>query len=147
MLAEHFGTLDALAAASADEIAQTEGIGPKIAESVAAYFADENKRAIIEKLQAAGVNTEQKREKRVEGPLSGQTYVFTGTLAAMRRGEAEKLVASLGATAASSVTRKLTYLVAGADPGSKLAKAEGYGVTVLNEEEFLGMMREHGVEA
>ncbi len=146
MLAEHFGDLDALAAASADDIAQVEGIGPKIADSVAAYFADENKRAIIEKLRAAGVNFEQKRVKRVEGPLTGQTFVFTGTLAAMPRGKAEALVKSLGADATGSVTRKVTYVVAGADPGGKLAKAEGYGITVLDENEFLVQMREHGVE-
>ena len=84
--------------------------------------------------------------KRAEGPLTGQTFVFTGTLAAMSRGKAEVLVTSMGADAMSSVTRKVTYLVAGADPGSKLAKAEGYGIPILDELAFLGMMREHGVE-
>jgi DNA ligase (NAD+) len=146
MLADHFGTLDALMAAPAEEIATVEGIGPKIADSVAAYFADPGKRVIIEKLREAGLNMEQKRVKRVEGPLTGQTFVFTGTLSSMPRGKAEGLVASLGASAVSSVTRKVTYLVAGADPGSKLAKAEGYGITVLDEDGFLVMVREHGVE-
>ena len=146
LLANHFGTLDALAAASAEEIAQVDGVGPKIAESVHAYFADPQKQAIIAKLKRAGVNMEQKRRKRVEGPLTGQSFVFTGTLAAMPRGKAEALVASLGGEASGSVTRKTSYVVAGADPGSKLAKAQGYGIQVLDEEEFLRLVREHGAE-
>jgi DNA ligase (NAD+) len=113
---------------------------------VHAYFQDQQKRAIIEKLRRAGVNFEQKRAKRVEGPLTGQAFVFTGTLVAMPRGKAEALVARLGAEAASSVTRKVTYVVAGADPGSKLQKAEGYGIRVLSEEEFLALVREAGAE-
>ena len=145
-LAEHFGTLDALAGASAEDISTVEGIGPKIAESVHAYFRDEGKREIIEKLRRAGVNFEHRRAAPKEGPLKGQTFVFTGTLAAMPRGRAERIVSDLGAEAASSVTRKVTYVVAGADPGSKLQKAQGYGIAVLTEEEFLAILREHGVE-
>jgi DNA ligase (NAD+) len=90
------------------------------------------------------VNTEQRRASRAEGPLTGQTFVFTGTLASMPRGKAEALVTSMGAEAASSVTRKVTYVVAGADPGSKLQKAQGYGITVLSEDEFLALVQEHG---
>lgn len=146
LLANHFGTLDALATAEQEEIGQVEGIGPKIAESVHAYFRDAGKAAIIEKLRAAGVNMEQRRAKRVEGPLTGQTFVFTGTLASMPRSKAEAVVRGLGADAADSVTRKVTYVVAGADPGSKLAKAEGYGIAVLDEDGFLAMVREHGVD-
>jgi DNA ligase (NAD+) len=146
LLADHFGSLPAIVAAGPGEISEVEGIGPKIAESVAAYFRDEAKLAIVEKLRAAGVNMEQRRVKRVEGPLTGQAFVFTGTLAAMPRSKAEAIVAGLGATAVSSVTRKVTYLVAGADPGSKLAKAEGYGIEVLDEDGFLRMVRGLGVE-
>ena len=146
LLANHFGTLDALAAASAEEIAQVDGVGPKIAESVHAYFADPQKQAIIAKLKRAGVNMEQKRRKRVEGPLTGQSFVFTGTLAAMPRSKAEALVASLGGDPSGSVTRKTSYVVAGADPGSKLAKAQGYGIPVLDEEVFLRLVRKAGAE-
>lgn len=146
VLADHFGSLDAIAAAAVEEIEAVEGIGAKIAESVHAYFRDPKKRAIIEKLRKAGVNFEQQRVARVEGPLTGRTFVFTGTLAAMPRGRAEALVKSLGADAAGSVTRKVTYVVAGADPGSKLQKAEGYGITVLSEDEFLSLVREHGAD-
>jgi DNA ligase (NAD+) len=146
ILASHFGSLDALMEASAEEIQAAEGIGPKIAESVHAYFHDEGKRAIIEKLRRAGVNMEQKRVKRAEGPLSAQTFVFTGTLGSMPRSRAEKLVSDLGAEAASSVTRKVSYVVAGAGPGSKLEKAQAYGIPVLDEDQFLAILREHGVE-
>jgi DNA ligase (NAD+) len=147
LLADHFEMLDAIAAASTEEIAEMEGIGPKIAESVHAYFADKQKRAIIEKLRKAGVNMTERRRRRVEGPLTGQTFVFTGTLAAMPRGKGEALVASLGAVATGSVTRKVTYVVAGADPGSKLQKAQSYGIEVLDEDAFLKLVRKHGAEA
>lgn len=146
LLANHFGTLDAIANASSEEIEAAEGIGKKIAESVQAYFRDPQKKGIIEKLRLAGVNFEQRRAKRAEGPLTGQTFVFTGTLTAMPRGKAEALVAGMGAEAVSSVTRKVTYVVAGADPGSKLQKAQGYGIAVLSEDEFLALVREHGAD-
>jgi DNA ligase (NAD+) len=146
LLANHFHELERIAKAEEGEIAEVEGIGPKIAASVYAYFHDAQKATIIEKLVDAGVNTEQRRPKRIEGPLSGQTFVFTGTLGVMPRGKAEALVKGLGAEATGSVTRKVTYVVAGADPGSKLGKAEGYGITVLDEDGFVAMMREHGVE-
>ncbi len=145
-LADHFGTLDALAGASAEDISAVEGIGPKIAESAHAYFRDEGKRKIIEKLRRTGVNFQQRRAAPKEGPLRGQTFVFTGTLAAMPRSHAERLVGDMGGEAASSVTRKVTYVVAGADPGSKLQKAQSYGIPVLTEDEFLSMVRERGAK-
>ena len=145
-IANHFHTLDAIAAATEEEIARVEGIGPKIAASVYAYLHDKQKAKIVAKLKKAGVNMEQRRPKRIEGPLNGEIYVFTGTLAAMTRGDAERLVASLGGEAASSVTRKVTYVVAGADPGSKLAKAQGYGINVLTEDEFVAKVRKLGAE-
>ena len=106
LLAAHFHNLDALMEASEEDIQNVEGIGPKIADSIHAYFQDEQKRAIIEKLRNAGVNFEYKRPKRIEGPLTGQSFVFTGTLASMPRGKAESLVASLGGEAGSSVTKQ-----------------------------------------
>lgn len=144
LLAAHFGSLDALAQASEEEIQRVEGVGPKIAESVYAYFRDPKKMQIIEKLRRAGVRMEEEARAPAEGPLAGMTFVFTGTLAAMPRSRAEALVASLGAEAASSVTRKTTYLVAGADPGSKLQKAQAYGIPVLDEEGFFRLLRERG---
>jgi DNA ligase (NAD+) len=146
-LASHFHTLDAIMAASVEDIVAVEGIGAKIAESVHAYFQDSQKRAIVEKLREAGVSFEHKVAPRKEGPLSGQTFVFTGTLAAMPRGRAEAAVRELGGDAVSSVTRKVTYVVAGADPGSKRQKAESYGIEVLDEDAFLNLLRENGAEA
>jgi DNA ligase (NAD+) len=146
VLADQFGTLDAIASASVEEVEAVEGIGKKIAESVIAYFRDPQKQAIIEKLRSASVNFEQRRARRVEGPLTGLTFVFTGTLSSMPRGKAEALAASMGAEAVSSVTRKVTYVVAGADPGSKLQKAQSYGITVLSEDEFLALVRGHGAD-
>ena len=140
-LADHFHSLDTIADAAETEISEVEGIGPKIAASVHAYFRDPAKRAIIDKLRQAGVNFEQKRSAPKEGSLRGQIFVFTGTLAAMPRGRAERLVGELGAEATSSVTRNVTYLVAGADPGSKLQKAEGYGIAVLDEAALLRLLK------
>jgi len=145
-LADHFHTLDALAAASVEEISAVDGVGGKIAESVHAYFRDKSKRKIIEKLRHSGVNFEQRRAAPREGPLKGHVFVFTGTLPSMPRSHAERLVSDLGAEAVSSVTRKITHVVAGADPGSKLQKAQSYGIPVLTEEEFLEMVRKHGAD-
>jgi DNA ligase (NAD+) len=147
VLADHFGTLYAIAGASLDQLEAVEAIGPKIAESVHQYLRDPQKLRIIEKLQRASVRMDQQRAAPKEGPLQGQTFVFTGTLASMPRGRAERIVSELGAEAASSVTRKTTYLVAGADPGSKLQQAQAYGATILDEEAFLGLLRQHGLEA
>jgi len=146
LLASHFGSLDALAQASLEEIQSVEGIGPKIAESVYNYFRDPQKVRVIEKLRRAGVQMEQEARRPAEGPLAGMTFVFTGTLAAMPRSRAEALVTALGAQAGSSVTRKTTYVVAGTDPGSKLQKAQDYGIPVLDEASFLRLLREHGVQ-
>ena len=144
-IAAHFGSLDAIAKASEEELLEVEAVGPKIAESVHAYFRDPRKKKIIEKLRKAGVNMEHERQAPKEGPLVGETFVFTGTLASMTRSEAESLVEGLGASAASNVTKKTTCVVAGADPGSKLAKAEKQGTTVLDEDGFLSLLKEHGV--
>jgi DNA ligase (NAD+) len=145
VLANHFGHLDAIAAASASEIEAVEGIGPKIAESVVSYFAEPAKQEIIEKLRRGGVNLEQALAPPREGPLKGQTFVITGTLASMPRSRAEALLGELGAETVSSVTRKVTAVIAGADPGSKLQKAEGYGIAVLDEAAFMSLLRTHGV--
>jgi DNA ligase (NAD+) len=144
-LAAHFGSLDAIAAASLEELEEIEAVGPKIAESVHAYFREPRKKKIISKLRKAGVKMEQAPQAPKEGPLVGQMFVFTGTLASMPRSRAERLVEELGGDASGSVTKKTTYVVAGADPGSKLAKAEKAGTTVLDEKQFLRLLKEHGV--
>lgn len=146
ILAKEFKSVDALTAASLEELSEVTGIGPKIAQSVHVYFREPRNLRVIDKLRKAGVRMTEKKVERKEGPLTGQTFVLTGTLASMPRSKAEAVLQDLGADTGSNVTRKTTYLVAGFDPGSKLEKAQEYGTAVLDEEEFLGLLHEHGVE-
>ena len=143
-LANQLGSLNALASASLEELQAVAAIGPKIAESVHEYFRDERNRRVIEKLRRAGIRMEQERVERKAGPLTGQSFVITGTLASVPRSRAEGLLRELGADVGTSVTRKTTYLVAGEQPGSKLQKAQGYGTKLMDEETFLRLLREHG---
>lgn len=145
LLAAHFGSLDALLAASEEEIAAISGVGPVIAASVRAYTADEHNRRMIEKLRAAGVRMTADGQAAREGPLVGTQFVLTGTLSSFTRNEAENRLKALGAAVGSSVTKKTTHLVAGDNPGSKLAKAQQLGITVLDEAGFLALLREHGM--
>jgi DNA ligase (NAD+) len=144
VLAGHSPGLDALAAASVEELQSIPAIGPKIAESVSAYFQTEANRQMVEKLRRAGVRLEAEGKPPAEGPLQGLQFVITGTLASFGRSEAEERVRRLGGSAGSSVTKKTDYLVVGADPGSKLDKARQYGTKTLSEEEFRGLLRRHG---
>ena len=111
-------------------------MGPKIADSILAFFRQKENRGIIEKLREAGVRLEEAAPKLRELPLAGQEFVLTGMLEAFTRHEAEERIKKLGGSVGSAVTRKTTYLVMGADPGSKLAKAQALGTKLLNEEEF-----------
>jgi len=146
LLAGHFGSLDALARASLEELEAIPTIGPTVAASVYDYFRDEANLKLIEKLKGAGVRTKAEAPAAREGALSGQTFVITGTLAAFSRNEAEARIKALGGAAGSSVTKKTAYLVVGENPGSKLQKAQQYGVKTLSEEEFLDLLRRHGAE-
>ena len=141
LLAARFRTLETLAQASAEEIAAVPGIGPTIAESVAAFFATDESQALVRKLRQVGVEPAPP-EAAVAGPLAGKSVVFTGTLAAMSRRDAAARVAALGGTAAEAVTKNTDYLVAGDEPGSKLARAKKAGVRVLDEAEFLRLLEE-----
>ena len=141
LLAARFRTLEALAEASTEEIAAVPGIGPTIAESVAAFFAKDESKTLVRKLRQVGVEPAPP-EAAVAGPLAGKSVVFTGTLAAMSRRDAAARVAALGGTAAEAVTKNTDYLVAGDEPGSKLARAKKAGVRVLDEAEFLRLLEE-----
>jgi DNA ligase (NAD+) len=146
LLANHFGSIDALMDASTEEIEAVGGIGPKIAESVREFFSLEENRQVVEKLRAAGVNLRETSGGAREGRLSGLTFVITGRLDAFSRDAGEALVKRHGGAIGSSVTKKTDYLVVGDEPGSKLAKAEKLGTTVINEPAFLQLLRERGVE-
>jgi DNA ligase (NAD+) len=134
VLMDHFGSLDALAAATAEEMEQIPGIGPKLADSVVEWFARETNRRVVEKLKAAGVRTEAKKVEAV-GPqlLMDLTFVITGTLPTMSREQAKAFIEARGGRVTGSVSGKTDYLLAGERAGSKLAKAEKLGVSVIDE--------------
>jgi DNA ligase (NAD+) len=145
LLASHFGSIDALAQASIEELAAIPTVGPAIAESAHQYFRDPSNLRVIEKLRRAGVRmAEERAPAPPEGPLAGLAFVITGTLASMPRSRAEELIGQLGGSAGDSVTKKTDYLVVGESPGSKLQKAQQYGTKLLSEQELLDLLRQHG---
>jgi DNA ligase (NAD+) len=138
VLARAFGSIDALMDASAEQIDEVEEIGPEIARSVHEWFHDPHNRALIEKLRGHGVRVrDEARAPSGEQPLAGSTIVITGGLEAMSREEATAAAQAAGARVSSSVSKKTSFVVAGASPGTKLAKAEQAGVEIVDEEEFL----------
>ena len=149
LLAEHFHSMDKLGAAAEEDLLSLPTIGPKIAESIVAFFRQEGNRNIIEKLRKAGVRlAEEEPEEGESGdsPLAGLEFVLTGKLDSFTRPEAEAKIKALGGRAGSDVTRRTSYVVVGADPGSKLAKAQKLGIPTLSEADFLKMLPEgaHG---
>ncbi len=139
VLAERFGSLDKLAEASEEELAETPEVGPKIAASIAAFFRQEQTKKLLEKLRRAGVQPEAPAARTAAGgPFAGKTVVFTGALS-MPRAEAEQIVKAQGGRAASSVSKRTDYVVVGENPGSKYERARELGVAVLTEEEFRRM--------
>ncbi len=138
VLADAFGSIEAIAAATADEIDDVPEIGPEIARSVAAWFGDERNRELIDRLRAAGVRMADDRVARpTDGALRGSTIVLTGGLSSVSRDEATDLAKQAGARVASSVSKKTDFVVAGENPGSKYDKAIELGVEVVDENEFL----------
>ena len=134
-LAEHFGSLDAIMKANAEELEEVNEVGPRIAESIAEFFSDEHNRQLVNDLRKAGLTlTGQKKEKGTK--LAGKTFVLTGTLARYSRDEAKKVIEDAGGRVSGSVSKKTDYVIAGDDAGSKLDKARELGVTVIGEEEM-----------
>ena len=140
IIAKEFNSLDALANASRERLMSIPTVGPKIADSIIAFFRQEENRNIIERLRKAGVRLEEEMAKSEELPLAGMEFVITGSLETFPRQEAEARVKALGGTAKDNVTKKTTYLVVGADPGSKLDRAQALGTKQLNEKEFLKLI-------
>jgi DNA ligase (NAD+) len=134
-------SLDALLAAGEEELAAAEGVGPTIAASIVEYLASAANRETLERLRAAGVTVEGEAPARIEGgPLEGRTVVVTGGLDAFSRDEAKRAIVAAGGKATGSVSRTTSFVVAGRDPGGKLAKAEGLGVPVIDEATFLAVL-------
>jgi len=142
MLADHFGSLDALMAATAEELVGLPDVGGIVAESIAGFFADPLVRASIERMRAAGVKAEADKpaEVRTDSVFSGKTVVLTGTLSTMTRDEAARKLEALGAKVAGSVSKKTDYLIAGESAGSKLAKARELGVAIITDEAELARL-------
>ncbi len=139
-LARHFDDLDALMAAGEEALLEVRDVGPIVAAHVASFFAQAHNREVIESVLKAGlVWPAAVRSKNDELPLSGKTFVLTGSLSSLTRDEAKARIEALGGKVTSSVSGKTDYLVAGDSPGSKLDKARKLGVTVLEEDEFLGV--------
>jgi DNA ligase (NAD+) len=138
-LASHFSRLDKLFDLSEEELMEVEGIGPEVAASVHRFFGDKKNRESIDRLKKAGVKVIETKAKE-KGKLAGKTFVFTGTLKNFIRDEARTLVESMGATTASTVSKKVDFVVVGEDPGSKFDKAKELGIKTLTEEEFKKMI-------
>jgi DNA ligase (NAD+) len=133
-LADHFGTLDALMAADEAALQEVADVGPIVAESIRKFFAERHNVQAVEALRRAGVSwSEAATSRRARGPLTGKSFVLTGTLSGMTREEATAQIEARGGKVTGSVSGKTDYVVAGADPGSKLAKAERLGLTILDE--------------
>jgi DNA ligase (NAD+) len=140
-LAEHFPDIAQLRSAGEEEIQQVPDVGPVVAKQVAAYFKDADNAAVVDRLLAAGVGWPKPAAASSKGAQSGKTFVLTGTLESMTRDAAAEAIVQRGGKVAGSVSKKTDYVVAGAEAGSKLKKAEELGIPVLNEAAFLKLLK------
>lgn len=140
-LAETFGSLDAIAQADVETLMTAPEVGPKVARSIYDFFREPRNKELVERLRQEGLQFEYKPVERRGGPLEGLTFVLTGTLPNLSRAEARKLIEDAGGKVTDSVSRKTNYVVAGADPGSKLDRARELGIPVIDEAKLLEMIR------
>jgi len=144
VLCEHFVTLDDLMKVSQDELFSIKEIGPEVASSITAFFANKKNLQVIEEMRQAGLSMSNPYyTKKSFQPLAGASFVFTGTLEHWTRDEAKRLVESLGGRATTSVSKKTSYLVAGPGAGSKLQKAEDLNLSIMNEQKFIQFIEKH----
>ncbi len=140
-LARHFGTLDAIMAASVDELLLVQDVGPVVAQSIHTFFAQAHNREVVEQLRACGVHWDESTPGQAgPKPLAGKTFVITGTLPTLSRDEAKDMLEAAGAKVAGSVSKKTSYVLAGTEAGSKLDKAQELGVPVIDEAQMLHML-------
>lgn len=142
VLAQHFGSMDAIISADYEAMVALPDIGTKIAESVIAYFADEDHLRMVKRLEMYGLKLTEEKTEQTADTLLGLTFVLTGTLETLTRSEAGAMIEAVGGKVTSSVSKKTNYVVAGREAGSKLTKAESLGIPVLNETEFLALFAE-----
>ncbi len=140
ILADHFGTLDAIMSASLEELTAIENVGGIMAQSVVNFFSLEQTKSEIEELRAAGINMNSLREK-ADDRFAGKTFVLTGTLPTYSRNEASEIIEKFGGKTSSSVSKKTDYVLAGEEAGSKLTKAQSLGIKIINEDEFNEMIK------
>lgn len=146
LVAQHFGHIDNIMAASEEEIVNIPGIGPISGQSIYRWFQDDENRKLIERLKQAGLNMEEV-QKTSEGPLAGQTFLLTGRLASMARPAAEDAIKKLGGEIATGVSKNLSHLIVGEDAGSKLTKAQKAGVPIHDEQWLLDLLQEHAEQS
>lgn len=139
-LAQEFKNIEKISQLSLEELENIDDVGPQVAASIVNYFKDEKSKKLIANLFKNGVQIEKVKEAVLGGKLSGKTFVLTGTLSAMGRDEAKEKIRALGGDISESVSKKTSYIVVGAEPGSKAAKAEQLGVQILGEKAFLGLL-------
>lgn len=140
LLASELGSIDRIASASLDELSRIDGIGQVVGEAIRDFMENPKNRQLIQKLRKAGLKMEAAR-KSAEGPLIGKVFVFTGELETMTRPEAQALVESLGGKSADNMTKTVDYVVVGKEPGSKLEKAKAMSKPVLNERQFMDLVK------
>jgi len=140
LLAEHFGSVAAIAEADREQLEEVEEVGPRIAEAIEDFFAADRNRELMEQLRQSGLQLEQQRAPASDGALAGQTFVLTGTLPSLTRDEAAEKIRAAGGKVTGSVSSKTDYVVAGDKAGSKLDKARKLEVPVLDEEGLLDLL-------
>jgi DNA ligase (NAD+) len=141
-LAQHFAGAESLSDASEDEIQEVPDVGPVVARNIRAYFESTENRRLLKRLLASGIHWPPVARPVSVGRIAGKSFVLTGTLGEMAREAARDAIVQRGGKVSGSVSKKTDYLIAGADPGSKLVKAQGLGVTVLDEAAFLDLLKE-----
>jgi DNA ligase (NAD+) len=141
LLVDHFGALDDIMDAKRETLEQVHGIGPAMAEDIHSFFHEKHNREVIRALIKAGIHWPKPVKARKDSPLAGKTFVLTGGLASMSRDEARRKLQSLGAKVTDSVSKKTDYVIVGEDPGSKADKARTLGIKLLNEIDFLALIR------
>jgi DNA ligase (NAD+) len=140
LLAEHFGTMEKLSAASIEELQQAPEVGPRVAESIFAFFREPQNQLLIERLKRANLSFEYTVKQRKDGPLAGMVFVLTGTLPRMTREEAKYRIEAAGGKVAAAVSGKTSFVVAGEDAGSKLKKAQSLNIRIITEADLLEML-------